>query len=147
VKRGAAWVVIQFVLVGVYLLMPWRSPSPVLASSVLGLIFVGFGGILFLAGIAALGRSLTPLPVPAEDARLITRGVFGIVRHPIYSGLIFAAFGWAIASSDWLRLLLSCAVFLFFNAKARFEEKVLTERFPEYAFYAREVKRFIPWIY
>lgn len=147
VKRGGAWVIAQFVVAGIYLLAPWHRPSPAWAISVPGFILLGVGGILFLAGIVTLGRSLTPLPVPAKDVRLITSGVFGLVRHPIYSGLIFAAFGWATASNDWLRLLLSVAVFLFFNAKASFEEKVLTERFPEYPSYARETKRFVPWVY
>ena len=72
---------------------------------------------------------------------------FGLVRHPIYSGLIFASLGWSVA---WLSLpgLLFCViVLLFFDRKSAFEERLLCMRFAAYPGYMLRVRKLLPWIY
>jgi protein-S-isoprenylcysteine O-methyltransferase Ste14 len=103
--------------------------------------------LVVFAGLAALGRSLTPFPYPRERARMVARGVFRCVRHPIYAGILLASLGWALA---WLSLAgVACSALLavFFDRKARREEQWLRERFPEYAAYERRVRRFLPGVY
>ncbi len=112
------------------------------------------GGILFLAGVVLtatgainLGKNLTPLPDPKENATLIIAGVYRLVRHPIYSGLSFMAFGWGLWLHSWLTVGYALLLFAFFDLKSRREERLLNEKFPEYADYQKRVRKLLPFIY
>jgi protein-S-isoprenylcysteine O-methyltransferase Ste14 len=78
---------------------------------------------------------------------LVTTGIYRIVRHPLYSGVVFIA----IAYSGWQWSLIhgiGAMVFLiFFDLKARKEEIWLKHKFPDYENYQSQVKKLIPWIY
>jgi protein-S-isoprenylcysteine O-methyltransferase Ste14 len=147
--RGGWWVVAQVPLLAVAVVLPpWTARGgfghPL---QWLGFALTAGGLALALAALPALGRALTPFPRPREGAQLRTHGIYRWVRHPIYVGLIVAAFGWALG---WLSVW-GCAfvalVAVFFDRKARREERWLRERFPEYADYARRVRRFVPGVY
>ena len=71
-----------------------------LAGIVLGIALISGGVALAVRGVVDLGGAMTPLPRPRDDADLVDTGAYGVVRHPIYSGLILAAFGWAIAQAS-----------------------------------------------
>ncbi len=113
----------------------------------LGLALVAGGMLLVLAGLVALGRALTPFPHPREGAQLVTRSVYGLARHPVYTGLLVGAFGWALAWLSVAGVAYSALLAVFFDRKARREERWLRSRFPEYTAYERRVRRFIPGIY
>ena len=103
--------------------------------------------LAIISGSLELGANLTPLPHPKHDGELVTGGVYGLVRHPIYSGVIFLA----IAYSCW-QLSLSHAIgaivlLLFFDIKARKEESWLSTKFTDYEQYRSRVKKLIPWVY
>jgi protein-S-isoprenylcysteine O-methyltransferase Ste14 len=70
-----------------------------------------------------------------------------VVRHPLYSSQLFAALGWVAFSLSLSHLALLAVGFVFFDFKASKEEAWLTERHPDYADYARGVRKLIPWIY
>jgi protein-S-isoprenylcysteine O-methyltransferase Ste14 len=151
--RGEWYVILQFILLGLVLVAPWRTarfgwPAP------WSWLAMGVGALLMLAGAAlaaggllGLGRNLSPLPHPKEDAALVQTGLYGWVRHPIYSGLIAGSLGWALLNNSGLTLLLAAVVFAFFDLKARREERALLARFPDYRRYMQRVRRFIPFIY
>ena len=149
--RGIAWVLAQFPLTALALFAARLGPTIPLA--VLGParwvgagLFVA-GGLLFLAGAVTMGGRLTPFPKPDEDARLVQTGAFGIARHPIYGGGVIAVTGWALLNGAWLGLLAAAGLAVFFDAKARLEERWLAAKFPEYRFYRRRVRKLIPFIY
>src|SRR5690349_16421461 len=82
-----AVVALQAVLLTAFFLAPPRQDWPVppwLAA--IGSAAVVAGGACLLVASFNLGRSLTPLPTPTRNARLRTGGLYGFVRHPIYSG-------------------------------------------------------------
>src|SRR4028118_994923 len=103
-ERGEYLVLLQgalligFVLLPVYRPIGWHLNSPTLLYLRWGLAAaLGLAGIvLILKGLLVLGRNLTPLPYPKADGQLVRSGVYGLVRHPLYSGLIFAAFSWVV---------------------------------------------------
>ena len=64
-----------------------------------GLLCIGGLGFAVLGSIA-LGRNLSPFPKPKEKGTLVESGIFSVVRHPIYSGLSLAAFGWSLIWKD-----------------------------------------------
>ena len=112
------------------------------------------GGILFLAGVLLtatgainLGKNLTPLPEPKENATLVITGAYRLVRHPIYSGISFMAFGWGLWLHSWLTTGYALLLFAFFDLKSRREERLLNEKFPEYADYQKRVRKLLPFIY
>ncbi len=117
------------------------------ASAVAGGVLLVAGAFLAGAGAVNLGRNLTPLPRPKDDATLVVTGAYRIVRHPIYSGLAAMAFGWGLWVHGWLTLGYALLLFLFFDLKSRREETWLTEKYPTYADYQRRVRKLIPFVY
>ena len=149
--RGEGWVAAQTVLllatVGATFVgstLPTRLRG---AARGLGVVGVLGGGSVFLAGVLNLGESLTPLPRPKPGGALVTSGVYGVVRHPIYSGVLLAALGWALLRGRWLGLLAVAALWSFFDAKASREEAWLAERFPDYPAYRQRVAKLVPGLY
>ena len=154
-SRGEYWVVAQAALVLGFALLPvyrlpdfklpiWLGLYGVLPSVT---ILAGFALVFFLKGFWDLGHSLTPLPYPRTDGELVQSGVYGTVRHPIYSGLILGSLGWALYQLSVTHLVGAIALFVFFNAKASREEIWLTEKYPDYPEYCQRVKKLIPGIY
>ena len=72
--------------------------------------------------------------------------MYGRVRHPIYSGVVLSSLGWSLAWLSLAGVAFTALVFLFFDRKAAFEERLLGARFPEYAAYARRVGKLLPRI-
>ncbi len=97
--------------------------------------------IWLLAAVLVLGRCFGVLP---EARGLVTRGPYGIVRHPVYLGELAACAGLALAAPTAWNLFVAA---VFFGAQAvrmRLEETELGEHFPEYARYAAETPRLLP---
>ncbi|MCS6841048.1 MAG: isoprenylcysteine carboxylmethyltransferase family protein [Roseiflexus sp.] len=153
-ERGGWWVVIQFVLLFALALAPselsglpalpfLREQGALIAGFVLGGCGIALAGI----GLLHLGANLTPFPRPRDDGTLIQHGVYAIVRHPIYSGIVLGAFGWSLVRGSGIALALSVVLLVFFHFKSRREERWLIERYPEYADYQKRVKKLIPFIW
>jgi protein-S-isoprenylcysteine O-methyltransferase Ste14 len=146
VERGGVWVVIQFLLMTMVIVLgvafrgDW-TPVPVIVT---GAILFIVGGYFGIAGVIVLGRNRTPYPQPCGGSELVQRGIYAHVRHPLYTSVMLASFGWALIWQSGLSLLAALAIVLFFHAKARREERWLCEKFPGYTDYARRVPRFIP---
>jgi protein-S-isoprenylcysteine O-methyltransferase Ste14 len=149
-QRGGLWVLGQAVLLvavtagGPIWHGQWQSRPLITFCGLVLLIIAGGCG---LAGAISLGRNLTPFPHPTVGARLVLTGVYGFIRHPLYTAVFSASVGWALIWGSWPALLAALTLGPFLNAKARREERQLRERFPEYASYEQRVCRFIPWIY
>ena len=105
------------------------------------------GQALAIAGTKALGRNLTPFPKPADHAKLVQHGIYEKIRHPLYTAVILAGFGWALLWLSWPALLAAAAVLPFFHAKSCREEGFLRQKFPGYREYEERTRRFIPWLY
>jgi protein-S-isoprenylcysteine O-methyltransferase Ste14 len=153
-RRGEWYVAVQillFVLVAVGPgtwrgWPPWLFPDSMLVS-ITGAILILAGASFFIGGVVTIGPSLTTLPFPGEQATLVESGPFRFVRHPIYCGLIFGAFGWALLVRGWLTILYAVALAVFFDIKARREERWLSEKFPGYAAYRTRVRKLVPFVY
>jgi protein-S-isoprenylcysteine O-methyltransferase Ste14 len=153
-SRGEWYVVVQVIVI---LLIaagprtwhgwpPWAFPDgwPVTFAALA--LLVG-GACLAAGGVVRLGKAVTPLPYPPENAVLRETGPYRVVRHPMYCGVVLSAFGWALVSRGWLTLAYVVAGFVFIVFKVRREEKWLVERFPDYAAYQRRVRKLIPFVY
>ena len=74
-------------------------------------------------------------------------GAYSLVRHPIYSGIIFMALGWAAWRHSWATAGYVLLLFAFFDVKSRREERWLGEKFHEYGAYRQRVRKLIPFVY
>ena len=154
-KRGEYLVVLQFVIFFSFILMPVWNPlaTPDLLADlrtlrwVVLVIFWTCALLLGGFGLIHIRDYLTPLPYPVDHNQLVQHGVYGIVRHPLYSSQLFAGFGWAVFNLSLSHFALLTVGFFFFHYKASREEHWLQARHPHYTDYARRVKKFIPWLY
>jgi protein-S-isoprenylcysteine O-methyltransferase Ste14 len=153
--RGEYWVIAQGILLLVFALLPPTRPSSIeLDSSVwqyTSWIFTAIFSILAMVFLGQslfdLGQNLTPLPHPRDEGQLVKTGIYGLVRHPMYSGVIYLALAYASWQMSWVHLVGSIILLVFFDAKSRKEEVWLKEKFPGYTDYSTAVKKLIPWIY
>ncbi len=100
-----------------------------------------------MLGLVGLRENLTVVPRPIEGGRLIDSGVYGMVRHPIYTGIITAALGWGLATASPAALVSAVLLGAFFDLKARREEAWLLAAYPGYAAYRARVRKLVPFIY
>lgn len=150
-ERGGKWLLVQFPLVAVAAILarvgPRHSAPWGTVARPLGFGLIATGAAFFVAGLATLGRNLTPFPRPKDGATLVRTGPYRVVRNPVYTGGILMSLGNTFWHRRPLGLLGSAALLLFFDAKARREERWLEQTFPEYPAYRRRTKKLIPGLY
>jgi protein-S-isoprenylcysteine O-methyltransferase Ste14 len=112
------------------------------------------GSVLLIAGLALavwarvhLGQHWSGHVTLKAGHRLIRTGPYAIVRHPIYTGLLLAMLGTAIAVDEVRGFLAVAIVVQAHVRKLRLEERWLSEEFgDEYVRYRREVRALVPGV-
>jgi protein-S-isoprenylcysteine O-methyltransferase Ste14 len=113
----------------------------------------GLGIVLFAVGLGFavwarihIGRNWGTPMSHKDDPELVTSGPYQLVRHPIYSGILVASVGTAVALS-WAWLIAVALAGIYFVYSATIEERNLTEQFPDsYPAYSRSTKWLVPFI-
>ena len=94
-----------------------------------------------------LGKNWSQAVTVKEGHELITSGPYGLVRHPIYTGLLLAFVGCAVARGEWRGLLAVALVFVALWRKLRLEEKWMRAQFgASYEAYSRRVTALVPYV-
>jgi protein-S-isoprenylcysteine O-methyltransferase Ste14 len=117
-----------------------------------GLTCHWLGAAMVAAGLAFsvwarvhIGRNWSGMVTVKAEHELIRSGPYGWVRHPIYSGLLIAFVGSAIARGEWRGVIAVALVFVAFWRKLRVEERWMTEVFGDsYLRYREQVRALIP---
>lgn len=141
--KGKLLVTLQFILLIALALLPGSKDSSQLRSVLAALLALLAVFILFRA-FRDLGSALTPLPESKEGAELVTSGIYSYLRHPIYSALFIlalAAYFWKQSGSVLIAALLLTALLLY---KARYEDQILKEKFPESIEFQKSIPAFFP---
>jgi protein-S-isoprenylcysteine O-methyltransferase Ste14 len=143
-RRPGLVVLVAFVLLRVFKPGSLAVNSPIL--QLVGLILIGSGLGLAVSARMHLGRNWGMPMTERAEPELVTSGPYRFVRHPIYSGLLLALLGTALATS--LYLLIALAVLgAYFVYSATVEEQLMTTSFPrEYASYRAHTKMLIPFV-
>jgi protein-S-isoprenylcysteine O-methyltransferase Ste14 len=114
---------------------------------ILGAGIVACGLAFAIWARVVLGRNWSGTVTLKHNHELIRRGPYRWVRHPIYTGLLLAFLGSALARAQWRGLLALAIVFIALWRKLRHEERWMSEKFgDEYARYRAEVAALIPFV-
>ena len=134
------------VLSAFYLKAP-VSNSPLING--IGLSIIALGVIIRFFSIWSLGRFFTVDVTIRKDHKLKTDGIYGLLRHPSYSGSILSFIGLGFSLNNWISVLaISIPVTIAMLYRINIEEKLLMKQFgSEYSDYMKKTYRLIPWIY
>jgi protein-S-isoprenylcysteine O-methyltransferase Ste14 len=150
--RGEGWVLVQgilFVLIGAAGFSvngAWSRETRTLTTVFAGVLIVA-GLVLAVRGAMDLREAFTPLPRPRAGSQLVETGVFALVRHPVYGGIVIAALGWGLFTASPIAIGLSFVLLAFFRLKSAREEAWLADAYPGYDAYRARTKRLIPFLY
>ena len=111
---------------------------------IIGTIMIVSGAVINILGRKQLGRNWANHIKIYDNHTLITKGVYSIARHPLYSSIMLMLFGGSVAYANWLCAVLTAVVFIpMMNYRAKQEEEMLMGKFPEYKEYMKKVRRFL----
>ena len=118
---------------------PWRAS--------LGLVLFAFGLGFAVWARVHIGRNWGTPMTQKEEPELVTSGPYHLVRHPIYSGVLVAGVGTAVALS-WVWLIAVALAGTYFLYSATVEERYLTEQLPDtYPTYKHATKMLVPFVF
>jgi protein-S-isoprenylcysteine O-methyltransferase Ste14 len=142
-QKGKRLVFLQFALIIVLAIFPDSlDVDPTL--EYVGIAMIAIGVVTLFAGFRGLGKSLTANPVPNEDGVLVTKGIYSIIRHPIYLGLMIITLGLVVSSGVWAQIIIWLALVVLLVYKMRWEEVLLSAKYKGYADYMTKVPGLVP---
>lgn len=153
--RGNRWVLVAFGAIGIaagflpaysdrigFLTMDGESVRW------LGVVLYAVGGVLRLWPVRLLGNRFSGLVAIQPGHTLVTTGIYGVIRHPSYLGLILNSLGWGLAFRSWVGVVLTVLILVPLVARIRAEEAFLRSEFGEaYNAYRARTSRLIPGLY
>jgi len=143
-------------VVAIVLISVPRVPFPLLARRFVPLsdwafwlgVLLTAGGMLFsIWARVHLGKNWSGTVTIKQNHELITGGPYALVRHPIYTGLLLAFLGSALAIGEWRGVLASAMVAIALWRKLRLEERWMHQQFGDaYQTYAQRVATLVPFV-
>jgi protein-S-isoprenylcysteine O-methyltransferase Ste14 len=153
--RGNRWVIPAFALIGLLdAYLPayadrkefWTIDGDPIRW--LGVVLFAAGGTLRLWPVFVLGSRFSGLVAIQPGHTLVTSGVYGVIRHPSYLGLLVSTLGWGLAFRSGVGVLLTALTLLPLLARIRAEEQLLHTQFgDEYDVYCARTSRLVPGLY
>jgi protein-S-isoprenylcysteine O-methyltransferase Ste14 len=114
----------------------------------LGVALYIVGGVLRLWPVFVLGNRFSGLVAIQPGHTLVTGGIYRVIRHPSYLGLLTNSLGWGLAFRSGVGVLLTLILIPLLLARIRSEEALLRDQFgAEYETYRGRTSRLIPGIY
>ena len=124
-----------------------RFVPPLQAFTLAGLVLTLAGCGFAIGARLTLGSNWSGRVTVKEGHELITWGPYGVTRHPIYTGLMTAVAGTALAAGEWRCVVAVVVILLALMVKMGQEEKLMMQTFPQaYPEYRQRVKALIPGI-
>jgi protein-S-isoprenylcysteine O-methyltransferase Ste14 len=153
--RGNRWVLIAFLLLGLLdAYLPAYTDRKELwtidgdTTRWLGVVLFVAGGALRLWPVFVLGDRFSGLVAIQPGHTLVTNGIYGVIRHPSYLGLLVNSLGWGLAFRSGVGVLLTALMIPPLLARIRAEERMLRMQFgDEYDAYCARTSRLVPGLY
>jgi protein-S-isoprenylcysteine O-methyltransferase Ste14 len=114
----------------------------------LGVVLFAAFGALRLWPVFVLGNRFSGLVAIQPGHRLVTSGIYSVIRHPSYLGLLVSSLGWALAFRSGVGVLLAALLIPPLLVRIEAEERLLRSEFGgEYEAYRARTSRLIPGVY
>jgi protein-S-isoprenylcysteine O-methyltransferase Ste14 len=114
----------------------------------LGVVLFAAGGVLRLWPVVVLGPRFSGLVAIQPGHTLVTSGLYGVIRHPSYLGLLVNSLGLGLAFRSGVGVLLTALTLVPVVARIHAEERLLRTQFgAEYDAYRARTSRLIPGVY
>jgi protein-S-isoprenylcysteine O-methyltransferase Ste14 len=114
----------------------------------LGVALFAAGGALRIWPVFVLGNRFSGLVAIQREHALVTDGIYRVIRHPSYVGLLINSLGWSLAFRSGVGVILTLFLILPLLARINAEEKLLHSHFgAHYNAYRSRTWRLIPGIY
>lgn len=111
----------------------------------IGTLMIVFGAVINILGRVSLNSNWANHIKIYEDHKLITKGFYKVVRHPLYASIMLMLLGGALVYRNWISALLTAFVFIpFMYYRAKQEERLLEAKFSEYKEYREKTGMFFP---
>lgn len=123
------------------------KPEIMLLRIIAAIALLTLGIVLRISAFSILRGNFSTSITPANEGKLITNGIYGYIRHPLYLGLIFVSLSGMIYFNVRVSWVFFVAELVFILQRINKEEIFLHDRFPEYAVYVRKANKLIPFIY
>ena len=153
--RGNRWVIAVFAVIGfLNAYLPaytdrkelWTIDGDTIRW--LGVVLFATGGALRIWPVFVLGQRFSGLVAIQPGHALVTSGVYGVIRHPSYLGLLINSLGWSLAFRSGVGVLLTVLLIPALLSRISAEENLLRAQFgEEYKAYCSHTSRLIPGIY
>jgi len=147
-NTGSRWVLAQFVVLALIgLTVAFSGGSPTIVSTVAAVVLFMAGQAMAVAAALKMRQYISAHPAPVPGAIMLGDGIYGLVRHPMYGGVLLMAAAFAVFDLNPIAGVLTVVLAVIFHGKSRYEEGLLVDAFLGYPDYRRRVRhRFIPWI-
>jgi protein-S-isoprenylcysteine O-methyltransferase Ste14 len=153
--RGNRWVIAVFTVIGfLNAYLPaytdrkelWTIDGDTIRW--LGVVLFAAGGALRIWPVFVLGEQFSGLVAIQRGHTLVTSGVYGVIRHPSYLGLLINSLGWSLAFRSGVGVILTLLLIPPLFARISAEENLLRAQFgDDYDVYCSRTWRLIPGIY
>jgi protein-S-isoprenylcysteine O-methyltransferase Ste14 len=114
-------------------------------------VYLGMLGVAAVPGIWAVismrPNNINIVPYLKDNHRLVTTGIYRYIRHPMYASVILFCAVLLGTRLNWMNSMVFIILLANLWLKLRHEERLLSERFPEYRDYQKRTKMIIPFIY
>lgn len=142
-------VIIPFVVVfGLfYLGRYFGTYDSVLANRIVGTVIVTLGMIGYILSHLYLRRNWSLFASIKEGHKLVRSGPYKFVRHPNYASITVMVLGSGLLVANYIMIIFTPVIGIIYYIRARKEEELLREEFPEYDQYIQETKMLIPGIF
>jgi protein-S-isoprenylcysteine O-methyltransferase Ste14 len=104
-------------------------------------------GIIAVWAIIIMNKKFNIASEVISGAKLIRKGPYKIIRHPMYLSVFLVTLCWLIDYFTYTRLIATLILYFAMILKINHEEKLLKSAFPEYEEYQSQTKRIIPYVY
>jgi protein-S-isoprenylcysteine O-methyltransferase Ste14 len=94
-----------------------------------GLLLCGGGIVIRLAALAKIGKQFSAYVTLQQDHQLVTTGIYGVVRHPLYLSLLLAGPGFALVFASRIVWPVLGTAAAFIAIRIRQEERLLATEF------------------
>jgi len=139
----AGWLLSARTVPGGFLAGQIFTPGP--GTHAVAVLLVAAGLAFAVWARVCLGRNWSGIVTLKQDHELIRSGPYRLVRHPIYTGLLLALVGSAVARDEWRAVLAVAIAWLALWRKLQIEEGWMIEQFGDaYLRYRAEVPALIP---